>query len=109
VGQIPGRNEIANMPFSKSDLKSLLDYLDRPNPPVCTHTFKETLEFLSEKNLDQSKVLPWLQENGAGCDCEVIFNVDDAWGEFVGRVYIDEDSEDIVVKPKESKPWWKFW
>ena len=32
-----------------------------------------------------------LGENGAGCDCEVIFNVAEKWGEIVGFDPPDED------------------
>ncbi len=28
----------------------------------------------------------WLAEYGGGCDCEVIANVEDRWGEVVGSV-----------------------
>ena len=81
--------EVANTPLSKEDLKDLLDYLDRPDPPACDHTLKDTIHFLTERNLDVDKIVPWLNEYGGYCDCEVIFNVDDKWGEYVGREYDD--------------------
>jgi hypothetical protein len=77
--------EIRRMPISKNDLKDLLDFLDRPNAPACDHTFKETLEFIVKKGLDRDIIIPWLNEYGGYCDCEVIYNVDEKWGEFVGR------------------------
>lgn len=84
-------DKIPGLPISNESLKELFDYLDMPNPPDCTHTFKETKEFLDSNDLPVEPTLSWLQSNGAGCDCEVIFNVEAEWGETVGREYIDED------------------
>lgn len=82
---------IPGLPISNDQLKALFDYLDQPNPMPCTHTFKETTEFLKLNQLPIKKTLYWLMENGAGCDCEVIFNTDAEWGETVGRVLPEED------------------
>lgn len=84
AGNIPG------LPISNAALKNLFDFLDRPNPPPCTHTFKETEEFLKEGGLPVAKTIAWLKQNGAGCDCEVIFNVDAEWGEALGRIPLAE-------------------
>jgi Protein of unknown function (DUF2695) len=78
-------------PLSRADLKALFDHLDRPNPDPCTHTFKEISGFLKRRKLPVEKTIQWLQLNGAGCDCEVIFNTDAEWGEWAGRVPPDED------------------
>jgi hypothetical protein len=77
--------------IQKEDLRALFDHLDRPNPEPCTHTFKETTSFLQKKKLPVATTLRWLQENGAGCDCEVIYNVDAQWGEWTGRALSDEN------------------
>nr|WP_321397482.1 DUF2695 domain-containing protein [uncultured Desulfobacter sp.] len=79
------QKEISKMPISKKNLKELFDYLDKPKPPPCDHTLKDTIKFLDEKELDKSTIIPWLNEYGGYCDCEVIFNVDEKWGEYVGR------------------------
>ena len=76
---------IDSIPMSHQDLRDLFDYLDRPNPPPCDHTFRETLEFIKKRGLDAERIIPWLREYGGYCDCEVIFNVDDKFGEIVGR------------------------
>lgn len=73
------------MPISKKNLKELFDYLNRPNPPPCDHTLKDTIKFLDEKGLDKATIIPWLNEYGGYCDCEVIFNVDEKWGEYARR------------------------
>lgn len=103
--------EVAKMPISKSDLKALFDYLDRPNPPPCDRTFKETIEFLEKHNLNKDVIIPWLNEYGGYCDCEVIFNVDDKWGEYVGREYEENEEEDYesTISPVNQKSWWMFW
>ena len=66
------------------NLKELFDFLDRPNLPECDHTLKETIAFLDKKGLDKNLIIPWINEHGGYCDCEVIYNVDEKWGEFVG-------------------------
>lgn len=70
-----------------SDAELIANY--RAGAP-CTHTFKETQEFLSNAGLPVAKTIEWLRHNGAGCDCEVIFNTDAEWGEHVGRIPHDE-------------------
>ena len=82
---------IPGLPITNEQLKALFDYLDRPNPAPCTHTFKETTTFLEKNRLPIRETLLWLGANGAGCDCEVIFNTDAEWGEAVGRIATDED------------------
>jgi hypothetical protein len=78
-------------PISRADLKALFDHLSRPNPPPCTHTHKETVQFLRAHNLPAKATVEWLQRNGGYCDCEVIFNVDAEWGEYAGREPLDEE------------------
>ena len=78
-------------PLLRADLKALFDHLDRPNPDPCTHTFKETSAFLRSRKLPLEKIIEWLQLNGAGCDCEVIFNTDAEWGEWAGRLLPEEE------------------
>lgn len=77
---------IPGLPISNDELRALFDHLDRANPEPCTHTFKETAKFLADKSLPVEPMLNWLGSNGAGCDCEVIFNTDARWGEHVGRM-----------------------
>jgi len=71
--------------LSLQDLRELFDHLDREGAPPCDHTLRETEAFLRSRGLNVERVLPWLREHGGYCDCEVIYNVDDKFGEFVGR------------------------
>jgi hypothetical protein len=40
---------------------------------------------LKKRGLEVERIVPWLREYGGYCDCEVIYNVDDTFGEIVGR------------------------
>ena len=76
---------VASIPMPHQDLRDLFDHLDRPNAPQCDHSLRETIEFLQKRGLDVDRIVPWLREYGGYCDCEVIYNVDDKFGEIVGR------------------------
>lgn len=80
-------------PVSHADLRALFELLDveSGNGHECDHEFTLTRQFLAEHRLPEEDMLRWLGENGAGCDCEVIFNVEQQWGERVG------------FEPKESQ------
>ncbi|MGQ0637086.1 MAG: DUF2695 domain-containing protein [Planctomycetaceae bacterium] len=76
---------VASIPLPHEDLRDLFDHLGREGAPECDHTLRETIEFLQNRGLDVERVVPWLHEHGGYCDCEVIYNVDDKFGEIVGR------------------------
>ncbi|QQS09683.1 MAG: DUF2695 domain-containing protein [Phycisphaerales bacterium] len=75
-------------PLTRAELKGLFDYLDSQ---PCAHDLRAATRYLKDHNLPVDKTLAWLQENGAGCDCEVILNTDGVWGEWAGRKHISED------------------
>ncbi len=77
--------EVEAMPISKEDLGDLFDWLDRPEAFECDHSLKQTLEFLNNRDLDHSIIIPWLNEYGGYCDCEVLFNVEDKWEDFISQ------------------------
>jgi len=76
---------VASIPMSHQDLRDLFDYLDREGAPQCDHTHRETIEFLQKRGLDVERVVPRLRGHGGYCDCEITYNVDDKFGEIVGR------------------------
>ena len=78
--------------MSYEQLRELFDWLNKPNPSPCTHTFLETTQFLSKHSIPTKPALKWLSHNGAGCDCEVIFNVANDWQDTIGWHPIDEDA-----------------
>jgi Protein of unknown function (DUF2695) len=75
---------IASIPISHEDLRDLFNHLDRGGIE-CDHTLRETIAFLEARHLDVERVTAWLREYGGFCDCEVIYNVDEKFGEIVGR------------------------
>ena len=75
---------LARCPLGDEELRELFEYLDRPDPPPCSHRFLETAEFLRSRNIEVKPVVKWLLANGAGCDCEVIFNTAQRYGGDVG-------------------------
>jgi len=71
---------IENMPISFKDLAALFDHLDEVfGNEGCDHTPKITKAFLESRNLNTEEILPWLEEYGGYCDCEVLANVEDSW------------------------------
>jgi hypothetical protein len=84
-----GASDEARMPISKPQLKALLEMveqiaLDDEGECVCDHTLNATRQFLRVKGLQEEAILTWLAEYGGRCDCEVVMNVGESWGEQVG-------------------------
>jgi len=79
--------EEASLPLSQAELKALFDHVDqRLEEQECDHKLTHTLAFLAQRNLRRETIVPWLHEYGGYCDCEVIANVEEVWGEIVGSV-----------------------
>jgi hypothetical protein len=84
-GQMAEAERIAfenSAPLSLQQLRDLFSYLDVRNQ--CGHTFSDTRSFAEQHRIDITRLVPWLQEHGAHCDCEVVYNVYDEFGELVG-------------------------
>ena len=73
-------------PISKEHLRDLFEHLDRSSMRgyQCDHRFTLTRAFLADRRLRESETLAWLSEQGAGCDCEIMFNVAPEWEEVIG-------------------------
>ncbi|GAB3329459.1 hypothetical protein GCM10027299_32840 [Larkinella ripae] len=77
-------SNVAGMPISTADLKSLFDYLDdKLQKDDCDDSLSLTEAFLKERGLPMDQVKAWLSKYGGCCDCEVLANVED---EFEGIV-----------------------
>lgn len=74
------------MPLSKSDLEALFDRLDGTADEGCAGTLRRTEKFLHEHGLPEKSVTDWLIAYGGGCDCEVLANVEEVWGQRVGSL-----------------------
>ena len=69
---------LSSLPMSADLFRELFDYLDeRLREDGCEHDFRLTETFLSEQDCDAEAVLEWLEENGGGCDCEVLANIEE--------------------------------
>jgi hypothetical protein len=81
------------LPISHLQLRGLFEHLDRASMDgyECDHTFALTERFLDTEKVAKESALGWLQENGAGCDCEVMFNVAAEWEDIVGYVPPDDE------------------
>jgi len=75
----------ASMPLSKEDLRGLFEYLDNEAASGCDHTAKKTLSYLRARSLDSERIVPWLQELGGYCDCEVLANVEQQFEKILGK------------------------
>lgn len=76
---------VDSIPMLRTDLQALFNFLGRGSTPPCDHTLRETTQFLQQRRLNVERILPWLHENGGYCDCEVICNVEDKFGEIFGQ------------------------
>ncbi|AKH67778.1 Protein of unknown function (DUF2695) [Spongiibacter sp. IMCC21906] len=73
------KKAIEEMPISLVHLGQLFDHLDEQVENGCDHTPRITTAFLTSNNLSHDSILPWLQEQGGFCDCEILANVEEIW------------------------------
>ena len=69
------------MPISRGALAGLFAHLDQELAAGCDHSLRFTRGYLLAHGLPEEVVLAWLLKYGGGCDCEVLANVEEAWGE----------------------------
>ena len=75
---------IASVPAPKSTIRELFEYLDSSDSP-CDNTLSQTQGFLKERGIPEEKVVPWLEEHGGYCDCEVLANAEDVWNQMMEK------------------------
>jgi len=82
-------------PITYDKLRELFEFLDRTSATgyQCDYKYTITESFLRKRNLPVEPMLIWLGENGAGCDCEVMFNTAQQWEEIVGYNPPNEDDQ----------------
>jgi hypothetical protein len=77
--------EEMRVPISKDDLRNLFEWVEaKIEESGCDHTLRHTQEFIRSTGFPTDKVTLGLKEYGGHCDCEVIMNVENEWGEFAG-------------------------
>jgi hypothetical protein len=79
LGQKSKEDFEMSLPMSRDDFQKLFDFLDEKlTDDDCDNTLKLTGEFLLINNiLNSDSILAWLNENGGGCDCEVLMNIEE--------------------------------
>lgn len=67
-----------SLPVSREIFKKLFDYLDNElGKYECDKKLTLTRKFFSYNAIiNDDEILTWLHENGGGCDCEVLANVE---------------------------------
>ena len=73
-----------SLPMDEEVFWELFDYLDErlEEQDGCDHSLSLTRAFLETKDVDVESILDWIVDNGGGCDCEVLYNVEERFEEF---------------------------
>ena len=72
--------EFGHVPLGNQDMVALFDYLeDLLDCEECEHSFDLTGAFLTAHNIAPDRVVPWLQQRGVKCDCDVLGEFEFAW------------------------------
>lgn len=92
----PSPQRDGGLPVARDVLRELFEHLDRVSMSgyACNHKFSLTEKFLRARNLPVEEMLDWLGENGAGCDCEIMFNVAPQWERIVHYEPLDADENE---------------
>ena len=70
----------AAFPLGDAELAALFAAVEASLELVsCDHTLRHSLAWLAEQGHASDEIVPWLQDNGGYCDCEVVANVRDHW------------------------------
>lgn len=72
---------LSSLPMDKQSFHDLFDYLDEKLAEECDNTMTKTVDFLRSRQIENiDQVMAWMNENGAGCDCEVLANIEEMFG-----------------------------
>ena len=72
------------LPMDEELFWQLFDYVDEKieTNDGCDHSLNLTREFLEKQSIDVESVLDWIINEGGGCDCEVLYNVEERFEEY---------------------------
>ena len=69
---------LASLPMPEVLFRELFEYLDRLlGEQGCQDDFRFTEGFLKAHDCDIDEILEWLEDHGAGCDCEILANIEE--------------------------------
>ena len=73
-----------SLPMDEEVFWELFDYLDEhlEEQDGCNHSLSLTRAFLETKGVEVERILEWIVDNGGGCDCEVLYNVEERFEEY---------------------------
>lgn len=73
-----------SLPLEEEVFWELFDYLDErlEEQDGCDHSLSLTRAFLESKGVEVESILEWIVDNGGGCDCEVLYNVEERFEEY---------------------------
>ena len=73
-----------SLPMDEELFWNLFDYVDEKleTNDGCDHSLTFTREFLEKQKVDIESVLDWIINEGGGCDCEVLYNVEERFEEY---------------------------
>ena len=73
-----------SLPMEEELFWNLFDYVDEKLEANygCDHSLTFTREFLEKQEVDVESVLDWIVNEGGGCDCEVLYNVEERFEEY---------------------------
>jgi hypothetical protein len=65
-----------SMPLTIAALDALITHVDEfVRSHGCDHSLRHARAFMTDHELDEDKVVHWLNGQGGFCDCEVVLNV----------------------------------
>ncbi len=82
--RLKARQDFENsLPTSRENFEALFNYLDEKlTENHCDKTLKYSVEFFQSLKLDNIETITeWLGENSGYCDCEVLTNVEEKFGD----------------------------
>ncbi len=70
----------ASLPMKPELFEALFAQLEEMED--CAGDLRRTIAFLEHREVPREPVIAWLLENGGGCDCEVLDNVQERFEEY---------------------------
>jgi len=71
---------LKTLPVAPEIIVELFDHLDLElEAKGCGHDYSITKAFLASKQIQNDGIFEWFRENGGYCDCEILYNIEDAF------------------------------